>query len=258
MLFRSMRSFCKASTVGLHSLDANNVPTGHASGCIVVVNKKRVVLTANHVFKSAQRWAIKAEITESLLQKYYIPNFLHAVKGAINLAAMETKESDPTKLFKAPEEIDLSCSTIPNDFTIFSYDYDPSSNTLNGFPINEIQSTLEETPTIDGLYFFWGETRQAIDYSIKRIKFTEKFISGMHYKSLSGDYYLFEIDEVISDREEFSGTSGAPIFDADRKLVSIVCGGIEGTNLVFGINLRQYKILIDIESGSIADQKERT
>ena len=63
---------------------------------------------------------------------------------------------------------------------------------------------------------------------------------------------------MISDREEFAGTSGAPIFDADRNLVSIVCGGIEGTNLVFGINLRQYKVLIDIESGSIADQEKRT
>lgn len=248
MKYRTMNSFCKASTLSLHSIDINNTPLGYASGCIINTNSKRIILTAKHAINKITELAIKVEITDSCLQKYYKPNFTTAVKGVMNVEAIKNNVTNPEGFIKEPESVDISVSTIPKDLKIFNYNFDPQNNVLNGSLKNELKTDFKCEPDGDECYFFWGETSQIIDYSIKRIKFKEKFVTGMKYIKTLDDYYLFEVDELVQEDNEFTGTSGAPIFDSNRNIVSIVCGGIIGTNFIYGMNLQRYKVLVDLES----------
>jgi hypothetical protein len=51
----------------------------------------------------------------------------------------------------------------------------------------------------------------------------------------------------INDASDYQGCSGAPIFDENCDLVSLVVGGNIGTNRLWGINLSKFSFVLDVK-----------
>ena len=246
---QEMALYCKLSTVGLHSLSKDIIPTGSASGCIIRYENKRLILTVEHAVGNGEKWAIKCEITDDFKQKYYFPRFTHLVKGAVNTNIINSSNINPATLFIDPKSVDYSIDLLPEEHMIVEYFLSPDGRTLNGYLKNEIITNLEDTPNTDDSYYFYGETKTKLDQVNKRIITTEKYIAGMKYLKEFGDFYIFELPEIIKDKSDFQGCSGAPILNQNGKLISLVTSGCTGTNRLLGINLKRYKVVVDLEIG---------
>lgn len=253
MTGKELEILCKNSTVGLHSLSPSIVPTGSASGCIIRYRGARILLTVEHAVGNGERWAVKCEITPApdSRQKYFFPSFTHVVKGAMNLAAISSGESDPKKLIVDPKSLDYSLAQLDDGLNIFDYYPTETEGTLEVYKANELATDLELEPNKESTYAFYGQTKTKLNIPLKKVLNEEMRISGIKYWKTVGDFYYFNLPSTIKSEEEYQGCSGAPILDQEGRLVSLVASGYVGTNILLGVNLKMYQVLADIEIGKI-------
>lgn len=243
----------KLSSVGLHALDSDIAPIGSASGCIVKYKGVKFILTVSHATLEEGRWGIQLEYDVGRKAiKYYCPIFNFIAKGGINVESLTNNpELDLTDLISNPETIDLSYARIPDEIVAFDEYIDTYEMVKYFAPKIEIESSLDLRPTVDHKYSFYGHIRTVVDKQNKRILLTPKLILNMEYVCEYGDFYRFKLPEIIKDPADYQGCSGAPIIDEDGNLVSLVTSCYRNTNVLLGINLHEYKVALDIESGVI-------
>ncbi|MDR2211693.1 MAG: hypothetical protein LBO65_09570 [Spirochaetaceae bacterium] len=84
-------------------------------------------------------------------------------------------------------------------------------------------------------------------------KCDETFISDIKYIKTQGFYFLFKLK---SHNNDLAGASGAPIFNENGQLISLVVKKHESDNFLFyGINLKKVKLIMHIEANSIKGEE---
>ncbi|MBF0571967.1 MAG: hypothetical protein HQL12_08885 [Candidatus Omnitrophica bacterium] len=63
------------------------------------------------------------------------------------------------------------------------------------------------------------------------------------------DLVVFKFDPQFNHDMYYEGCSGAPILDSEGNLVALVEGGDHETGKVYGVPLRQFRSIFDIECG---------
>jgi hypothetical protein len=142
------------------------------------------------------------------------------------------------------------------DFFIASYDktekflceiMDDDTDELSRYERVKFNEIVE--PNIADTYFFGGNIHSAKDNLTKRIFSDFQFAicdyCGEYAKDGNDFYYKFELQGNINSEDDLRGCSGAPIFNGEGELVSLLCGGFVGTPYVYGINLFKLKPLIE-------------
>lgn len=106
-------------------------------------------------------------------------------------------------------------------------------------------------PTLDGQYCFYGMTN--LKGRVENYKCDETFLDGISFVRSEGHYHIFRLSEPQST---LKGSSGAPIFRDDGKLVSLVVKRHPHQNdIIYGINFRPVMISLHIEANSVKSEE---
>ena len=93
------------------------------------------------------------------------------------------------------------------------------------------------TPTLIGEYYFGGFVERCTPNQQNIIEGTPVEYHCEYLKSCFDDkYYEFELDSPVHSKK-LQELSGAPIFDANMNLVSMLISGPENSNIVHGLNM---------------------
>lgn len=116
-----------------------------------------------------------------------------------------------------------------------------------------LPATLEAEPCKQNTYGFSGQILPVSKppiYKTERVTYTD-----LRYIQKVDGYYCFELPMNHPGHESFKGYSGAPILSDKGELVALVCGGDINKNLIYGISLIKYKLVIDLEYGFLSEYK---
>jgi hypothetical protein len=239
--------FAKKATIGLHHLNGT-CPDGIASGCLINYLNKTIILTVAHAVAEGG-WGVKLEITPDLLQIYYRAQYTLMSQGKINISNIEQGSTDISDIMIEPKMIDFAFANLPNEFPVFDEYLDYNKGIKYFRPKHIFITNLQDIPTSGKNYAFYGETKPTINEERKQIVTVPKFINNVKFLCSENEFHIFKLPFTVYDAKELRGCSGAPIFDEDCVLVSLVVGCRVGTDKLFGISLNKFKIAIDIDNG---------
>jgi hypothetical protein len=241
------------STVHIVMSDKKLMPVGIGSGCIIDYQNKEILLTVAHVTDVDAATCIVTEKDpvnyQSLIYSVGAMNYLATFdmsKYELQLAQLKLKHERNEEVDFG--QIDFSFATLKH-----KADFLQKQINFNEFTIPKgekllIKTTLAEVPVKDKEYGFFGRVKALYlrgTPNADTFETQEVVYGGMKFIRKVGNYYEFELPNVINDHADFQGTSGAPIMDGDGKLVSLITHGYTGGKLIYGIALADFKSGVD-------------
>lgn len=99
-------------------------------------------------------------------------------------------------------------------------------------------------PDANNSYFIYGKIRTRLKGVMLYRENTLK--ENLKYVYKSGDYFLLNTPDVISDISEWAGLSGSPVFDNSGNCIGVLCSVSPGSNSIWVMPLEKVKLLMDI------------
>lgn len=93
------------------------------------------------------------------------------------------------------------------------------------------------SPDRENLYSFYGKIKP--NYADNRLHMTPALKHNLKFHSSTGYFHKFLAPEIISDKDDSTGFTGAPIVDSDGRIVALVCKVVPNTKLVYGLSIHQ-------------------
>lgn len=227
------------SFVSLKQLEDNNIPINMASGCIINYNNRHFLLTVFHAVGNQGKWALDLKYKHPEMKMYPLNGFVFLIKTKINTPNID--------------DVDFAVKEI--DKSIIPYYQEIESN-AQGNIIQEIPKYIYNTdftiePSLNKIYSFAGLTQPNLGEYSQDKYFLEQTLS--YEKNMSflgsindGDIYVFKLSRQHQGHKYYQGCSGSPILDDDGNIVSLVTGGNEEKNEIYGINVSRYKVVLDV------------
>ena len=107
---------------------------------------------------------------------------------------------------------------------------------------------MDESPVADEAYGFaaFAEASFTEDRMLRR---EAAYEIGMEFTGLDDEsaVYKFKLARPHQGHEYYYGSSGAPIADPSGKIVSLVLGGCESRDEIFGLPLAKYQKYTDLQ-----------
>lgn len=113
---------------------------------------------------------------------------------------------------------------------------------------NEPKFTFSEEQmveaTINDQYFIYGKIKPEIKtVFLHRIDTMKENITFIQQ---SGDYLLFNTNEIIIDGKDWSGLSGSAVLNQEGNCVGVLCSINEGTKSIWVKSIQKVKVLMDV------------
>ena len=99
-------------------------------------------------------------------------------------------------------------------------------------------------PDTDNNYFIYGKIKTQMKGLMLYRENTLK--EDLKYSYKSGDYYLLNTPDIITDIDEWSGLSGSPVFDNHGLCIGVLCSVSPNTNSIWVMPFEKVKLLMDI------------
>ncbi|MFA5804266.1 MAG: hypothetical protein WC879_06450 [Melioribacteraceae bacterium] len=225
------------SSIPLKELDDNKMPINSASGCIIDYCNKSFILTVSHATKNFGKWAIEIAYEPSKgTQLYFI--------GQMNFLIEATLGSSIVK------DVDFSYAIVPENIQPIYQQFDTTGKIIDQFPRTKNQIDFNVNPSTEKKYGFSGQTKLSLENSYL---FGEiRLITDLKYLEERDGFYVFKLPFKHQGHEYYQGCSGAPIIDNEGNIVALVTSGDEDTDTIMGINIKKYKVALDIACNNIS------
>jgi hypothetical protein len=230
------------SSVPVRELNQEGLPIDSASGCFIKGPEKDFFVTVSHATGNQGRWAFDVrwdpEVGQTLT--YQLGNMMFFKTGKLGISF--------------PKNLDFSYREIPKNVNSFLQILTENGEVklsrkrlkLNIGDITVANKNLS--------YGFFGqvpvdEYNETTDLvGVEAFINSPTFIGGLRFekKVESGDYLKFSLPGEHPGHDKFGGTSGAPILDSQGRLVSLVRGGNEDENVIYGLNLYKHKAVFSV------------
>lgn len=215
----------KYSSVQLRKLDDQGVPCGFGSGCLLDFKGGRFLLTVFHVAQKSSKWSaqIKFDDETQKIEVLFLNEFSY-------LAGF----SEDGKTIK---DVEFSFHPVRPDFKSFYHNRNWKGETLElkERPIFTVSDIGE--PNKNTLYGFSGDIKPTLFPGLNAFETIQNIYHGLRFDRVENDVLYFKLPEDHPGHEMFQGCSGAPIIGEDGKVVSLLSGGCDKTNEIFGCNL---------------------
>ncbi|MGC2520200.1 MAG: hypothetical protein WA373_13975 [Burkholderiales bacterium] len=207
----------------LYQVDGEDKPVGVASGCLVNIGGRKLMLSVSHATGSG-RWVAEMKF-DTTLDKTLVHYF-----GT----QWTARHLDQTTLMS--EALDFSFTEVPADFFSMMQERDSVGTIVNQRLRHEFITSLTDLPINDELYAFTGCVRTAqLD---ETTYWSEPNVyPGLRYRRTEGYYHMFELPVEHPGHEAFKGCSGAPIVDRKQRIVALVCSGDINSNTITGVSV---------------------
>lgn len=206
--------------------DVPKSPVSFASAFILTSEGKRLLITAKHCIRRARRYGIEVGYDPTIKQTI--------IYGPGN--------PDLCKIFCGTKtrNVDIACWRIPSNLSISRPIFDSSTlQHLKDEKMLAISIQDIAKPTTKSLYCFTGSTRavQTNHPGLTEVETLAPFHKDLTYVKDLGAFHVFKLSLAHPGHTAFKGCSGAPIFDVDGNVVSLVSFGRKDRDQIFGVNL---------------------
>lgn len=165
------------------------------------------------------------------------------VKSTEKLKNIEDFEA----ILQNAKRLDISFAEIKNRIELLQPELD-----FGAFKVNsgkKFMVTFEKScvPNKDEEYAFFGKIKPEYEGDVLKMENTFKHSLKYHRDIKFGDnrFNMFLAPERITDKEDYQGTSGAPIFDSAGNIVSIACAIKVNSNIIYGFPIDECRKLLD-------------
>ncbi len=215
----------KYSSVQLRKLDDHGVPYAFGSGCLLDFKGGRYLLTVFHVAQESSKWCaqIKFDDESQKIEVLFLNEFSYLANYSGNK--------------KAIKDVEFSFHPVQPDFKSFYHNRNWKGETLElkERPVFTVDDISE--PNKDTYYGFSGDIKPILIPDLNAFETTQHIYHGLKFDRVENDMLYFKLPEDHPGHEMFQGCSGAPIIGEDGKVVSLVSGGCDKTNEIYGCNL---------------------
>lgn len=229
----------------------NNQPIQYGSGCIAMYKNRLFVISVNHVTQ------IKGKETYTLIETGLPAKEgkapFYSTGGLVYFDVFKAKNIETGDIeqitFSEEEPLDITFTTVNDDILLLQkgFEYQGLEITAGQKIILNLDYTAE--PNQKNYFGFFGHINHDI-FADQIIKSEVTFKLDLTYQGTYNRFHLFNTPEEIQKKEDFAGTSGAPIIDEKGQLVALTCSVNSGTKSVFAFPISYCKQLIDISINS--------
>ena len=214
-------------TISLVRAVPNDWPLGIASGFIIPVEKRYRIISAGHAISAKPNWAmetIPVSATETLMV---------TVRNVHPLAKIGP--DDPTSA------VDLAWAVYLPDELQSQLAEAPKKPT-GALELPLYQGPLDAVPDGDTPYGFAAWNGVEAHKTIGKLLREARYELNLHYIGInpSNGLYQFELARPFQGHEYYRGASGAPIADPTGLIVSMLVGGNENEQYLWGVPLANH------------------
>lgn len=222
------------ATISLVQLDQDRKPINHASACLVKYRDHLFILTVAHATGNQGNWAIEMRyVSGKGVELYQLGGMGFLTSGKIKHNKLKS------------QEVDFSYKLLTQALAPRHQVLSTSGGVMSDEPKLTLESDLSLAPDPAGEYGFWGLTRQT--FNSHHLISTPKLELGMKFERTEGDRVFFKTCRPYKTYKDYRGCSGAPILGNDGGLVSLVVEGDKRKTGIYGLDLRNYRCLLDAE-----------
>lgn len=210
--------------------------SGVASGIIVRFSRRLILLTAGHIFDRPGRWTME---TSTVVDGKTLHLHLPDVQRLCSVEVRSGKDSD-IDLAWAP----LDCEAVKEQMRRDAAMRDRAVK----LPV--YIGPLDLIPERSEAYGFAAHNRVEM-HGARHLYSQPSFEVGMAFKGYHAEsgLYEFELSRLHQGHDYYSGASGAPIANAEGKIVSLlVSGDQDGGPRLWGVPLARFVPLLNLGS----------
>lgn len=227
--------YMRQNTLRLVELDDALNPKGIASGIMIEHNGKYLLLSAGHCFRSKRGWIIETSV---VVDNKVLSFTINELKLLYEVKIESSVSIKPIDVAWAKFDIVTLKKQIRRD------------NKLKGKSINLpfYKGPFGEEPSQDEAYGFasWGKVE--LDANLNILFRELVYEVGMEYCGINSEngLYEFKLSCKHQGHDYYQGSSGSPIADPTGKIVSIVLGGCEKDNVIYGFPIAKFTSVIGL------------
>ena len=238
-------------------LDNKNLdnPIGFGSGFIVEYNNDNFFVTADHTIHIDD---YNGEIEKRTWKEYRISIFNNYSDPNIFISTLITplggfyymEQFHLDKPENLPRPIDVSVCKMKE--THFQYPFltdqvsFKSGETIKaGEQKIIIKKECFSEPKADKNYFVFGKIKAKLIDNI-RMEWQNTLKESLNFVSNSGDFFLFNTKDLITDKANWEGLSGSPVISEDGNCVGVLCDVLENSNSIWVMPISKVKMFIEV------------
>jgi hypothetical protein len=224
-------------------------PEGFGTGCIVKYLGHTLLLSVSHVTNDDGL----TTFLETNLPPKDNTTPLKPIGGLVYYDVFKVTEdvdlSDFENLIKNNgERIDITFAKLTEQFELKQPAMD-----FGCFQIEEgdklmLNLDYATFPDKENIYSFYGKVRPK--YRGIHLEMTPALKHGLKFHRTNGYFHMFLAPEIIKDKEDYEGCSGAPILDSEGRVVALACKIVENTKIVYGFSIQECMKLIKLTIGA--------
>jgi hypothetical protein len=218
----------------------SKLPESGGSGCIIAYRDRCFFITVQHVAdKIGKETCIdigKHDDTGTYLHNVGAMNFIDQYE----IIAINTDEPEVKKL----KSLDIAYTELKDGFEAFQTETKFGDYLITADKKRIHFSDTDELPNNTDCYSFFGRIKGKPNGMV--LEQAETLVLCFKYDCKVGYFERFILNEIITDPEDFQGTSGAPIISETGEIVAFVAGGIPGTNHLYGFSSAELKKFLNI------------
>ncbi len=230
-------------------------PIGFGSGFIVEYEQDKFFVTADHTihiddYKGETEERTWKDYVIAIFNNYTDPNnFLSTIITPLGgFYYMEQFHLDKPENLSRP--VDVSVCKMKDRHFQYPFLTDQVTFT-NGetIKVGEQKLTIKKEcfsdPNKDKNYFIFGKIRAKLVDNI-RMDWQNTIKETIKYKSNTGDFFLFNTQELITDKDDWEGLSGSPVISEDGECVGVLCDVLVNSNSLWVMPISKVKMLIEV------------
>jgi hypothetical protein len=222
-------------------------PQGFGSGCIVQYREKLFLLSVAHVtdYEGHSTCIITNQPPVNNTTPIYSVGsmcFFDEYKLSKDLKIEEIQSLDDL-LKDFIETLDITFCEIKEHVDLIQPEIDFVDHKVEKSQKIILNFDYIQQPDKNKEYGFSGYIRQEVENSKIESIITLKI--GLTFHRTKGRFHMFLADEIIKDKDDYRGCSGAPIIDEDGQLVALAASIVSNTKIVLGFSIDECKRLLD-------------
>lgn len=195
------------------------------SGTMLDFEGRRFLVTAGHVARiDSKGWAIVVQQHPDGRLEYYRPNaFVHIGEGRRSTSSLRL--------------LDLCVAQVAANLETW-YEFRTPRGLFDKRPHHVFDAAALAGPEHDQIYGFSGRVRTEM-HAPQTFASEMTVFPGLSYLRTEEEEYVFSLPVAHPGHEAFRGSSGSPMCDFTRRLVSIVVRGKDEDNTLRGVAIER-------------------